>query len=166
MSMENNSAAPNSEPPDENGLAVLSGFQVFLESGLREIGGVLRRFETSRCEVLVLETMPGNPAALLKMVVTHPNEGRIILERAGLAFTDYRLVGVVLPDGVQPLLRILLPLAQGNVLVRATHSVLFPGKKRLAVLLEAEPVARAVEILLTHGFNLVPPALLDEETQG
>ncbi|ASV74338.1 hypothetical protein THTE_1736 [Thermogutta terrifontis] len=166
MSTENNSVTPNNDPPGENGLSVLTGFQVFLESGLRQIGGVLRRFETTRCEVLALETVPGNPAALLKIVVTYPNDGRIILERAGLPFTDYRLVGVVLPDGVQPLLRILLPLAQGNVLVRATHTVLLPNKKRALVLLEAEPVPRAVEILLTHGFNLVPPELFNEETQA
>nr|BAL53266.1 hypothetical conserved protein [uncultured Planctomycetota bacterium] len=166
MSTENNSVTPNNDLPDGNGLSVLTGFQVFLESGLRQIGGVLRRFETSRCEVLALETVPGNPAALLKIVVTYPNDGRIILERAGLPFTDYRLIGVVLPDGVQPLLRILLPLAQGNVLVRATHTALRPSKKRGLVLLEAEPVPRAVEILLTHGFNLVPPELLNEETQG
>ncbi|MBC7351441.1 MAG: hypothetical protein H5U08_03700 [Thermogutta sp.] len=166
MSTENNPLAPNNEPSDGNGLSVLTGFQVFLESGLRQIGGVLRRFETTRCEVLALETVPGNPAALLKMVVTHPNDGRIILERAGLPFTDYKLVGVILPEGVQPLLRILLPLAQGNVLVRATHSVVLPGRERAVVLLEAEPIPRAVEILLTHGFDLVPAKLLDEETQG
>lgn len=142
------------------------GFTIFLESGPRQVAGVLRRFETSRCRILAVETQPGNTAGLLKLVVTHHDEGRMILERAGLPLADYHLLAVVLPDGTQPLLRVFLPLAQGNVLVRASHLIPCCSRKRNVILLEAEPLLRAAEILLAHGFDLVRSDALDQDALG
>lgn len=166
MNSENESISPHGATNPASEIPTVVGFSVFLESGTRAVAGVLRRFETTRCRVLAVQTLPANSAALVKLIVTHPEEGRIILERAGLPLADYHLVGVLLPDGGQPLLRTCLPLAQANVLLRSSHLVPLPARKKIALLLDADPLQRAAEILLAHGFDLVSSETLNQESFG
>ena len=44
--------------------------------------------------------------ALVRFLLSHPEQGREILERAGLAIVESDLLGVELPDGSQPMRRI------------------------------------------------------------
>lgn len=166
MNAENESLSPDEASPPLPEIPTVVGFSVFLESGTRAVAGVLRRFETTRCRVVAVQTVPANSAALLKLVVTHPEEGRIILERAGLPLADYHLVGVLLPDGTQPVLRACFPLAQANILLRSTHLVPLPVRKKIALLLDVDPLRRAAEILLAHGFDLVSSETLNQESFG
>lgn len=155
---EANEHGPSSEPP------LVQGFIVFLESGISQLNNLLRRFDVSRCRVLALHVTSQCGAAMVRIIVSHPEEGRIILERAGLPIADYRLVGVVLPDGVQPLLRVYLPLIQANISVTATHVVPLTGRGKNAVLLEVDAPSRTIEILLAHGFQLIDEKMLAQES--
>jgi len=163
MGSENNSFDAN-EHATQGEVPLVRGFIVFLESGIRQLPNILRRFDTSRCRILSIHAIPQCGAALVKIVVSHPEEGRAILERAGLPISDYQLIGVILPDGVQPLLRVYLPLVQANVTVTATNIVPLLTRNKNAVLLEVDAIARASEILLAHGFQLIDDGVLALES--
>jgi len=163
MGSENPSFDTN-EHGSQPEVPLVRGFIVFLESGTRQLPNILRRFDTSRCRILSIHATPQCGAALVRIVVSHPEEGRGILERAGLPISDYQLIGVVLPDGVQPLLRVYLPLVQANIAVIATHIVPLPSRNKNAVLLEVDALARASEILLAHGFQLIDEGVLAHES--
>ncbi len=153
-----NEHGPSPEPP------LIQGFIVFLESGVGQLNNLLRRFDVSRCRVLSLHVTPQCGAATVRIIVSHPEEGRIILERAGLPIADYQLVGTILPEGVQPLLRVYLPLIQANISVTATHVVPLAGRGKNAVLLEVDSPTRTIEILLAHGFQLIDDKMLAQES--
>ncbi|MGQ9769064.1 MAG: hypothetical protein ACUVQG_00790 [Thermogutta sp.] len=145
-------------------IPLIRGFIVFLESGMCQIPNVLRRFDTSRCRILSIHATPQCGAATLKLVASHPEEGRLILERGGLPIADYHLIGVFLPDGVQPLLRVYLPLVQANVGVAVTHMIPLRARNKAAILLEVDSIPRAAEILLAHGFQLIDDDVLAKES--
>jgi hypothetical protein len=155
---DSNEGNPQAEIP------LIRGFIVFLESGMCQLANVLRRFDTSRCRILSIHATPHCGAAILKIVASHPDEGRIILERGGLPISDYDMIGVLLPDGVQPLLRVYLPLVQANIIVTTTHVIPLPVRNKAAVLLEVDSIARASEILLAHGFQLIDDKVLADES--
>lgn len=163
MSSENIPFDTNDDNPQIE-IPLIRGFIVFLESGTCQLPNVLRRFDTSRCRILSIHAAPQCGAATIKIVVSHSEEGRIILERAGLPISDYDMVGVLLPDGVQPLLRVYLPLVQANIVVTTTHVIPLPVRNKAAVLLEVDSISRASEILLAHGFQLINEKVLADES--
>jgi hypothetical protein len=159
MSPENIPFESN-EGPSQTEIPLIRGFIVFLESGTCQLANVLRRFDTSRCRILSIHVTPHCGAATLKIVTSHPDEGRSILEKGGLPISDYDMIGVLLPDGVQPLLRVYLPLVQANIVVTTTHVIPLSARSKAAILLEVDSIARASEILLAHGFQLINDKVL------
>ena len=61
---------------------------------------VLRRFEGSRVRIVALSINDATECSIVRMIVSYPDIGREILERAGLSIMETELVGVVLDDVV------------------------------------------------------------------
>lgn len=148
------------EQPSQVETPIVRGFIVFLELGTRQLANLLRRFDTTRCRILFAEMLPKSGTGLLKLAVTYPEEGRTILERAGLPIAEYTMLGVILPEAVQPILRVVLPLIGANITVYATHLVPLAKRQQNVLLLEVDSIARAGDLLLAHGFALVGDAVL------
>ena len=81
-------------------------FTVFLENRVGQLMDVVRRFEGSNVRIVALTISDSAECALVRFLVSDPEAGREILERAGLAIAESDLIGVELPDNNQPLLRV------------------------------------------------------------
>ena len=84
----------------------LRQFTVFLENRVGQLLEVVRRFEGSKVRIVALSINEASECAFVRLVLSHPEQGREILERAGLALIESDLIGVELPQGRQPLLRV------------------------------------------------------------
>src|SRR4029079_5607642 len=80
-------------------------FTVFLENRVGQLLEVVRRFEGTKVKIVALAISESAECAFARFLLSHPEQGREILERAGLAIIETDLVGVELPDVPQPLLR-------------------------------------------------------------
>src|SRR5918998_2653471 len=78
-------------------------FTVFLENRVGQLLEVVRRFENSKVRIVALSIADSSECAFVRFLLSHPEQGREILERAGLALIESDLIGVDLPDGDQPL---------------------------------------------------------------
>src|SRR6187401_1758275 len=81
-------------------------FTVFLENRVGQLLEVIRRFEGSRVRIVALSINDATECAFVRFLLSDPEAGREILERAGLAIIESDLIGVELPDSQQPMLQI------------------------------------------------------------
>ena len=81
---------------------VIRQFTVFLENKVGQLLEVVRRFEGSKVRVVALSIHDSTECAFVRFLLSHPEQGREILERAGLALIETDLIGDELPDGPHP----------------------------------------------------------------
>ena len=72
-------------------------FTVFLENRVGQLLEVVRRFEGSKVRIVALSINDATECAFVRFLLSHPEQGREILERAGLAMIESDLIGVELP---------------------------------------------------------------------
>ncbi len=69
-------------------------FTVFLENRVGQLLEVVRRFEGSKVRIVALSIHDSSECAFVRFLLSHPEQGREILERAGLAMIESDLIGV------------------------------------------------------------------------
>jgi S-adenosylmethionine:tRNA ribosyltransferase-isomerase len=90
-------------------------FTVFLENRVGQLLEVVRRFENSKVKIVALSIVDSAECSFVRFLLSHPEQGREILERAGLAIVESDLIGLELPDGPNPLLDVCTALLQAEV---------------------------------------------------
>lgn len=140
-------------------------FTIFLENRVGQLLEVLRRFEGSGIRVVALSINDAAECAVVRFVVDDYDRGREILERAGLAIIETDLVGVELPDGAQPLLRICTALLQAELNIQQAYPLIHLPSGRPSVAIMVENTELAMETLSGRGFRLINERdLLDDPT--
>lgn len=138
-------------------------FTVFLENRVGQLLEVVRRFEGSRVRIVALSIADSSECAFVRFLLSHPEEGREILERAGLAIIESDLIGVEIPDGDQPLLQICTALLQAEVNIVQAYPLLVRPRGRAAVALMVDNIDLAQETLASKGFVMVTEGDLQQE---
>ena len=141
-------------------------FTVFLENRVGSLLEVIRRFEGTGIRVCAISINDAAECAFVRLIVSEIDRGREILERSGLAIVETDLVGVELPSGSQPLLRICTALLQAELNIIQAYPLLIRPNGKPAVALMVENVDSASQILADKGFTLITEGdLLDNPTQ-
>ncbi len=130
-------------------------FTVFLENRVGQLLEVVRRFEGSKIRIVALSISDSSECALVRFLLSHPEEGREILERAGLAIIESDLIGVELPEGPQPLLKICTALLQAEVNIVQAYPLLVRPHGRATVALLVDNIEMGLETLANEGFNTI-----------
>lgn len=130
-------------------------FTVFLENRLGQLLEVVRRFEGSQVRICALSISDASECAFARFLLSHPEQGREILERAGLALIESDLIAVELPDDSQPLLRVCTALLQAEVNIIQAYPVLDRPHDRAAVALMVDNIEMAQDTLATKGFTML-----------
>lgn len=138
-------------------------FTVFLENKVGQLLEVVRRFEGSRVRIVALSIVDSTEAAFVRFLLSHPEEGREILERAGLAIIESDLIGVELPDGPQPLLSLCTALLQAEVNIVQAYPLLVRPRGRAAVALMVDNIDIGLETLASKGFTMITEGDLSED---
>lgn len=137
-------------------------FTVFLENRVGQLLEVVRRFEGSKVRIVALSINDATECAFVRFLLSHPEQGREILERAGLALIESDLIGVELPNSAQPLLRICTALLQAEINITHAYPLLVRPNGRPAVALMVDNLEMAMETLDAKGFKMVTEADLQE----
>ncbi len=138
-------------------------FTVLLENRVGQLLEVVRRFEGSKVRIVALSIVDSAECAFVRFLLSHPEEGREILERAGLAIIETDLIGVEVPDGPQPLLQICKALLQAVVKIVQAYPLLIRPHGRAAVALMVDNIDMGQETLADKGFVMITEADLQEE---
>ena len=138
-------------------------FTAFLENRVGQLLEVIRRFEGSKVRIVALSITNSSECAFVRFLLSHPEEGREILERAGLAIIESDLIGVELPEGPQGLLQICTALLQGEVNIVQAYPLLVRPRGHAAVALMVDNIEIGQEILAARNFNMLTEADLYNE---
>lgn len=130
-------------------------FTVFLENKVGQLLEVVRRFEGTKVRIVAFSISDSAECAFVRFLLSHPEQGREILERAGLAIIESDLIGVELPEGSHGLLRVCTALLQAEVNIIQAYPLLVRPHGRPAVALMVDNIEMALEILASRGFSLV-----------
>ncbi len=137
-------------------------FTVFLENRVGQLLEVVRRFEGSKVRIVALSIADSTECAFVRFLLSHPEQGREILERAGLALIESDLIGVELPSGPQPLLRICTALLQAEINITQVYPLLVRPNGRPAVALMVDNIEMAMETLAEKNFTMITEGDLHE----
>lgn len=138
-------------------------FTVFLENKVGTLLEVIRRFEGSRVRIVALSINDTAECAFVRFLLSHPEQGREIFERAGLAIIESDLIGVELPEGPQPLLEVCTALLQAKVNIVQAYPLLIRPRGNAAVALMVDNIEIAQETLAAKGFSMITEGDLQED---
>ncbi|MGQ9573952.1 MAG: acetolactate synthase [Thermoguttaceae bacterium] len=155
----------------KGGLSVMRGrnypsirqFTVFLENRVGQLLEVIRRFEGSTVRIVALSITDSAECAFVRFLLSHPEQGREVLERAGLAIIESDLIGVELPPSSQALLEICTALLQAEVNIIQAYPLLVRPRGRPAVALMVDNIDIGLETLAGKGFTMITEADLAED---
>ncbi len=137
-------------------------FTVFLENRVGQLLEVIRRFEGTKVRIVALSIIDSAECAFVRFLLSHPEQGREILERAGLAFIESDLIGVELPPGPHALLEVCAALLQAEVNIAQAYPLLVRPHGRPAVALMVDNIELAMETLACRGFTMITEGDLQE----
>jgi hypothetical protein len=143
----------------------LRQFTVFLENRVGQLMEVVRRFEGSRVRIVAFSINDATECAFVRFLLSHPEQGREILERAGLALIETDLIGVELPDGPQPLLQVCTALIQAEVNIVQAYPLLIRPHGRPVVAVMVDNPEAAIETLNSKGFTMITERDLGQDDQ-
>jgi len=137
-------------------------FTVFMENRVGQLMEVIRRFEGSRVRIVALSITDSAECSFVRFLLSHPEQGREILERAGLALIESDLIGVELPEGHQPLLQVCTALLQAEVNIIQAYPLILRPRGHAAVALMVDNIEMGLETLDCKGFTMITEADLAE----
>jgi hypothetical protein len=130
-------------------------FTVFLENRVGKLLEVIRRFEGSRVKIVAISIADSAECAFARFLFSHPEQGREILERAGLAIIESDLIGIELPNTPQPLLEVCTALLQAEVNIIQAYPLLIHPRGRAAVAIMVDNIDMGQETLAAKGFVMI-----------
>ena len=133
----------------------ISQFTVFLENRVGALNGLVRRFRSTRVRVMAMSIIDSTECCIVRLVLSHPEQGREILERAGLAMIESDLIALELNECEQPLLELFSALLQAEVNLIQTYPLMIQRCERTIVALMVDNVEYAQQTLAAEGFNMV-----------
>jgi hypothetical protein len=133
-------------------------FSVFLENRVGQLLDVVRRFEKSKVRIVALSIIDSADCAIVRLVLSHPEQGREILERAGLAVAESDLVVVELTHAEQPLLDICTALLQAEINIHYAYPMMIHPHGHGAIALHVDNHEAAVETLKRINFRVLTEA--------
>jgi hypothetical protein len=130
-------------------------FTVFLENRVGQLLEVVRRFEGSKVRIVALSINDATECSFVRFLLSHPEQGREILERAGLAMIESDLIGVELPSGAQPLLQVCTALLQAEVNIVQAYPLIIRPHGRPAVALMVDNIDMGQDTLAAKNFQMI-----------
>jgi hypothetical protein len=157
---------------DETGLATMRGrnypairqFTVFLENRVGQLQEIVRRFEGSQLRICAMSIHDSTECAIVRFILNKPEQGREVVERAGLPLVETDLIGVELPDDDDhPLSSVCAALMQAEINIVQAYPLLIRPHGKAALALMVDNVDAALETLAAKGFALITEGDLDAE---
>jgi len=140
-------------------------FTVFVENRVGMLTSLIRRFLGSEVRLLSMNIVDSTECSLIRMVFSHPEAGREILERAGLAMVESDLLAVELKNGEQPLLEVSTALLQAEVNLIQTCALMVPNHHANVLGILVDNFDLACDILASRKFRLLTENDLQDLSQ-
>lgn len=133
----------------------ITQFTLFLENRVGVLLGLVRRFRGTRVRIMAINIIDSTECCIVRIILSHPEQGREILERAGLAMIESQLIALEITDCEQPLLEVCSSLLQAEVNLVQAYPLMVQNSSRNLVAIMVDNIDTAQETLAHCGFELI-----------
>jgi len=133
-------------------------YSVFLENRVGQLLEVLRAFQGSKVKIVGLTISDSADCSILRLVLSHPEQGREILLLHKLAFAENELLVTDLPAGPSSLVDVCTSLLQAEINIYYAYPLIVHPHGRPAVSLHVDNIEQAAVTLHAMGFEILSEA--------
>lgn len=133
----------------------ITQYSVFLENRVGQLLEVVRAFQGSKVKIVGLSIADSADCCILRLILSHPEQGREILELAELAYAENELLVAELPAGPQSLVELCSGLLQAEINIHYAYPLIVHPHGRSAVALHVDNIEQAGSTLRAKGFEIL-----------
>jgi hypothetical protein len=133
-------------------------YSIFLENRVGQLLEVVRAFQGSKVKIVGLSISDSADCCIVRMILSHPEQGREILNLKGLRYAENELVVVELPFGPQSLVELCTALLQAEINIHYAYPLIIHPRARAGVALHVDNVEQAGVTLHSEGFEILSEA--------
>lgn len=133
-------------------------FSVFLENRVGQLLEVVRAFHGSKVKIVGLSISDSADCCILRLILSHPEQGKEILELAELAYAENELLAVELPSGPQSLVDLCTALLRAEINIHYAYPLIVHPHGRAAIAVHIDNVEQASTMLHEQGFEVLSEA--------
>lgn len=130
-------------------------YSVFLENRVGQLLEVVRTFQGSKVKIVGLSISDSADCCIVRLMLSHCEQGREILERARLPFAENELLVIELPAGPQSLVELCSGLLQAEINIHYAYPLIVHPHGRAAVALHIDNIEQASMTLHQKGFDVL-----------
>ena len=130
-------------------------FTVFLDNRVGRLGMLVRTLEENASRIVGLSIEESADSALVRLICSHPDLSRSLLEKEGFSFGESELLAVELPKTTkQPVLSICSALLAAEINIHYAYPLLVRPRGPALALYVEDPTL-AAQLLIKKGFTLI-----------
>jgi len=136
----------------------ITQYSVFLENKVGQLQEVVRAFSGSKVKIVGLSISDSADCCIVRLMLSHPEQGREILLLKKLPFAENELLVAELPNGHHALSELCTALLQAEINIHYAYPLIIHPHGRAAVALHVDNVEQAGSTLHEKGFDILSEA--------
>jgi hypothetical protein len=133
----------------------ITQFSVFLENRVGQLLEVVRAFQGTKVRIVGLSISDSADCCIIRLMLSHPEQGREVLELGNLAFAENELIVAELPVGSKSLVELCSALLQAEINIHYAYPLIVHPHGRAAVALHVDNIEQASSTLHAKGFEIL-----------
>lgn len=130
-------------------------FSVFLENRVGQLLEVVRAFHGSKVKIVGLSISDAADCCIIRLILSHPEQGREILNLNTLAFAENELLATELPSGPGSLFDLCTALLQAEINIHYFYPLIVHPHGKAAVAMHVDNLEQASATLRSKGFEII-----------
>jgi hypothetical protein len=130
-------------------------FSVFLENRVGQLLEVVRAFQGSKVKIVGLSISDSADCCIIRLVLSHPEQGRELLNLNSLPYAENELLATELPSGSQSLVDLCSALLQAEINIHYAYPLIVHPHGRSAIALHVDSIEQAGATLRSQGFEIL-----------
>jgi hypothetical protein len=130
-------------------------FSIFLENRVGQLLEVVRSFHGSKVKIIGLTISDSADCSIIRLILSHPEQGREILALNKHAFAENELVAVELTTAANALAELCQALLQAEINIHYAYPLIVHPHGRAAVAMHIDNTEQASRTLHEMGFDIL-----------
>lgn len=147
------------------GWPCLRQFSVFMENRVGKLHNLFKQFERQDLRIIALSVHDSVDFSTVRIMFDNTDRARELFQLSRFTVIEKDVVGVVLPDDPQPLLRIALALMEFELNIQYAYPLLFRRGGKGAIAICVDEVDTAMEMLRERGHTIITESDLADDDE-
>ena len=133
----------------------LRKFCVFMENQVGRLHELFRILERNQLRVVAMSVVDSADFSTVRLMVDDADRAREIFKLSNFTWFENNVLGVVLPDDPQPLVKVCLALMQAELNIHYTYPLIFRRQGRGTIAISLDDIDLATQIMKDRGLEII-----------